>query len=143
MSIEQGGAAPTEMLSAILQNPEIMGKLKDLLQDTQQNTQQDTQQDPQQAAAPLPVSADTAADGLASVLGNPALMAKLPQVMAMLKPMLSDSAPSPQSPKAPSPEERRAALLLALKPFLATERQQAVETMLQISRLGTVLRQLK
>ena len=135
MSNEPGGAAPTEMLSAILQNPEIMGKLRDLLQDAPQ--------DPQPSAPALSVSADTAADGLASVLGNPALMAKLPQVMAMLKPMLSDGAPSQQSPKVPTSEERRAALLLALKPFLATERQQAVETMLQISRLGTVLRQLK
>lgn len=139
MGNEQSGAAPTEMLSAILQNPEIMGKLKGILQDTQQNTEQDAHQAP----VTLPVPTDPAADGLAAVLGNPALMAKLPQVMAMLKPMLNQGTPSPHTQHTPTPEERRIALLLALKPFLAAERQQAVETMLQISRLGTVLRQLK
>lgn len=81
------------------------------------------------------------ADGISSVLGNPELMAKLPQVMELLRPMLGGSTQqSVQKP--PSPEEERERLLRSLRPFLSKERQEALEAILTLSKLGEVLKQL-
>lgn len=98
------------------------------------------------------------ADGLGAVLSNPELMAKLPQIMAMLRPMMEQQtvAPPPQSgnegaetPATASPiaplkktTDNRSALLLALKPFLSEDRRNAVDAMLRLSTLGDVLRRL-
>lgn len=90
------------------------------------------------------------AEGLGSVLSDPELMAKLPQVMAMLRPMLDGAmqggstepvAKSEATPKK-SPPDDRSALLLALKPFLSEDRKNAVDAILRISALGDVLRKL-
>ena len=86
------------------------------------------------------------ADGLSAVLANPELMAKLPQVMAMLGPMLGGNEAKPPAPHhhhERSPEECRNDLLLALKPFLSPERRNAVDAIMRISKLGSVLRQMK
>ena len=98
------------------------------------------------------------ADGLGAVLSNLELMAKLPQIMAMLRPMMEQqtAAPPPQSgnegaetPATASPiaplkktTDNRSALLLALKPFLSEDRRNAVDAMLRLSTLGDVLRRL-
>lgn len=98
------------------------------------------------------------ADGLGAVLSNPELMAKLPQIMAMLRPMMEQqtATPPPQSgnegaetPATASPiaplkktTDNRSALLLALKPFLSEDRRNAVDAMLRLSTLGDVLRRL-
>lgn len=97
------------------------------------------------------------ADGIGAVLSNPELLAKLPQVMAMLRPMMEGAAAQQPSPPAPEgagapvsakesatrpPTDNRTALLLALKPFLSEDRRNAVDAMLRISALGDVLRRL-
>lgn len=91
------------------------------------------------------------AEGLGSVLSDPELMAKLPQVMAMLRPMLEGAAQvggstepvaKPEATPKKSPPDDRSALLLALKPFLSEDRKNAVDAILRISALGDVLRKL-
>ena len=84
-------------------------------------------------------SAPNITDGLGAVLSNPELMAKLPQVMAMLRPMTEQTSASPPQKKA---ETDRSALLLALKPFLSEDRRNAVDAMLRLSALGDVLRRI-
>lgn len=79
-----------------------------------------------------------ASDGLASILSNPALMADLPNLLAGMR-----SAPLPPAPREKGPDDRRRDLLLALKPFLSKERGDAIEMILQISRLGNVLRMMR
>ena len=89
-------------------------------------------------------------------------MAKLPQVMAMLRPMMEQaSAAAPQTdtggatatsasaaasalPSSPQKKatDNRSALLLALKPFLSEDRRNAVDAMLRLSALGDVLRRI-
>ena len=89
-------------------------------------------------------------DGLGAVLSDPELLAKLPQVMAMLRPMMEQAAPPTDAPAAAAlspvagkqPTDNRTALLLALKPFLSEDRRNAVDAMLRISALGDVLRRL-
>ncbi len=95
------------------------------------------------AAEALPTAAAPIGDGLGAVLSDPQLMAKLPQMMQMLAPMMASGSPQQKPPHARSTEECRNDLLLALKPFLSQERRNAVDTMLRISKLGTVLRQIK
>ncbi len=125
MESAQGGAAPAELLSSLLGNPAVAERLREM-------------------AASLSSGEDsggTIAPGIASLLGNPALMEKLPHMLSAVKPMLSASSDSP--PREASPEQRREALLLALKPFLSPERQRAVDTLLQVSHMGLLLKNLK
>ena len=134
----------TNALSSLLSNPEMMEKIRALAGQAASESKiaSDT---PTEA---LPASA-LPADGLASVLGDPALMAKLPQIMTMLKPMMESQpsgetkAVSVSAPHTRNAEDCRNDLLLALKPFLSPERCRAVDTMLRISKLGTVIRQIK
>ena len=131
----------TTALSSLLSNPEMMEKIRTLAgQAASESKSPDT---PTEA---LPAST-LPADGLASVLSDPALMAKLPQIMTMLKPMMdsqsSGEAKAVSAPRARNAEDCRNDLLLALKPFLSPERCRAVDTMLRISKLGTVIRQIK
>jgi hypothetical protein len=71
------------------------------------------------------------------------MMAKLPDVMKMLAPMVQgmQSSPSVSLPPAREPGERdrrgcRNDLLIALKPFLSPERCRAIDMLLGLSRLG-------
>lgn len=76
-------------------------------------------------------------DPLTAMLSNPALMESLPTLLAgMRKTDLPES-------REKSPEDRRRDLLLALKPFLSKDRENAVDLILQISRLGAVLRMMQ
>lgn len=103
-------------------------------------------------------------DILSSLLSNPEIISKLPQVISMLKPLIEGGASVPtvaSSPTATStpntarvdtpaglikPPKRecdnRAALLYALKPYLKRERQEAIDYMVKLSRLGDILKSL-
>lgn len=108
-------------LSSLLQNPELLEKVKSALGDAA-------------------LSSETLDAGLSSALQNPELLSKLPAVMSLLKPMLGTSAAEPDKPARPESERDR--LLIALRPFLSKERQEMVESILRLSQLGDVLRHL-
>ena len=131
----------SDTLSTLLSNPEMMEKIRSIAgQLSPQPAAPATETFHSHSANSLP------ADGLASVLSDPDLMAKLPQMMAVLKPMLStnvDSGRSLDQNHPRSTEDCRNDLLLALKPFLSPERCHAIDTMLRIAKLGTVIRQIK
>lgn len=148
-------ARDTGTLSELLSDPRLMQTLEGVL--GSRTASEKTSEE----SAPL-------ADGLAGVLSNPALMAKLPAVIAMLRPILQDgtsgtppeNTPNPPSEKktekdgtlptlaAPAehrsdPQEKcRKELLIALKPFLSKERCAAVDMILRLSTLSTVLKHL-
>lgn len=87
-------------------------------------------------------------DGLSAILSNPAMLEKLPQIMAMLKPMMATMSPVPTAPAGEPRREKSMAdcrddLLCALKPFLSPERREAVDSIIRIAKLGIVLKQLK
>lgn len=136
-----------EMLSSVLSNPALLQKIRDTVGTVNDGNalQKETTAESSPTVS-VPTSAPPPVDGLASILGNAEMMAKLPQVMALLSPMLEKSVPTQATPTASIPkssESYRNELLLALKPFLSSERQNAVDVMLRVSQLGQVLRHLK
>ena len=147
-SIAESKSTPAPDLSAlerILGDPETISKLSGVM-----NT---LRQSPTNAAKDAPTAAPTtplpASDGLAGLLSDPSLMERLPQMLALVKPLLAADAAKPTSseavptiaPHAPSLD--RDHLLLALKPFLSEDRRSAVDAILRISRLGELIRQIK
>ena len=96
---------------------------------------------------------NTVQEGISRVLSNPEMMAKLPDVMKMLAPMMqqvqSPGGESLPASAAPAHEgggyDRRGCrndLLLALKPFLSPERCRAIDMLLGLSRLGDALQKM-
>ena len=119
-------------------SPELLGLLGSLLGSVKPTPQTASSSVSTSDTAPMP------ADWLGTLLSNPEMMEKLPQMIAVIKPMLA-SMPSPkkEEPTNDSKEHARDRLLLSLKPFLSKSRCDAIDTMLQISRLGNVFQQLK
>lgn len=111
---------------------------------------------PAPPAVPSTSGEGAVADGISRVLSNPEMMAKLPEVMKMLAPMMqpsqsstgesaSVSATSVTSAHAGGGHDRRGCrndLLVALKPFLSPERCRAIDMLLGLSRLGDALQKM-
>ncbi len=137
------------VLGNLLSNPALLQSIGSILGSSSANT----------AGTPSPPSAD----GLTKALSDPTLMAKLPQVIAMLQPMLANASAESANKDdttataatadavptiAPPPPRRpqvdcRDDLLLALKPFLSPARCEAVDTIIRLSKLGAVLKHLQ
>lgn len=110
--------------------------------------------------------ASDSGDILSSLMSNPELIAKIPQIISFVTPLLSgflgSHAEAPKeseiftvsnavsnalsekksSPKPPSHSDSRAALLCAIKPYLCSDRQAAVDYIIKLSRLGEILKTL-
>lgn len=142
---------PADMLGALLSNPEMLQRLGGLLGGMMQAsaTPAPEKADSNPPTAPSTASEQSAAptsaslDGLGTILSNPAMMEKLPQIIAMMKPLLASMPPPNPSSATNAHGNDRERLLLALKPFLSPERCEAVDTILHMSRLGSVFQQLK
>ena len=99
-------------------------------------------------------------DMLSAFLSNPELIAKLPSIVATVRPIIemlgkSSSSSASQTPS-PSPEsmttaislhksrgnDSHTALLCALKPYLGPERQNAIDYAIKLGRLSEILKTL-
>lgn len=106
-------------------------------------------------------------DIISSLLSNPEVISKLPQIMAMLKPLMENSSGGTQpqdsvpassedsasgSPGDTAPvgnfqstkkfADNRSALLYALRPYLGKQRQDAIDYIVKLSKLGDILKSL-
>lgn len=164
-----GSVPPSGALNSLLSNPELLRNLGSLLGNKgdaggqSEENADGTEHDSGQGEATA-----FSTDGLSKVLSDPGMMAMLPQVMAMLRPMMEASQDSQNDEKAPpqtneagaadgaipvsapsfsrgkrSRTDCRDELLIALKPFLSKERCEAVDTIIRLAKLGNVLKQLK
>ncbi len=98
---------------------------------------------------------------VSSLLSNPELISKLPELISVISPLMSGlssqstsggatdtlrAAISPVSAVSNNnvnrEQQNRAALLCALKPYLKKERQDAIDYMIKLSRLGDILKTL-
>lgn len=161
------GASPLSgMLEGLLSNPEMLkriGSIIGAMSSAQPSTPapdpsvqaavQDTSAVEETAESSAPEATPASAsginfmggDGLASLLTDPSMLEKLPQIIAVMKPLMASMPPPKPSPPShsSSPQDCRDNLLLALKPFLSPERRDAVDSIIRISKLGTVFKQLK
>ena len=140
------------LLGKLLSNPDLIRNISSVLAAT--NTGEDAQKTPAPPAVPSTVDGETVTDGISRVLANPEMMAKLPDVMKMLAPMMQqaqsvqgESVPASATPShgGGGQHDRRGCrndLLLALKPFLSPERCRAIDMLLGLSRLGDVLQKM-
>ena len=157
MDEERTNTAPTEtsslsnLASTLLSDPDLMNRIRALMQGVPSaEASAPTAEASAPASAPLAsLPSGGNSDGLSTLLSNPAIMEKLPQIMAMLGPMLSSTAAQPtvasvqESHPSRGIHSDRDKLLLSLKPFLSHERQEAVDAILRIAKLGTILQQIK
>ena len=139
--------SPAGALSALLADPALLQRLRAAIGGAGVPAGSAPPDLPEEATAAPDAPADDAAqeDGLAAVLADPALLTKLPQAMALLGPLLggAEGRRNPAPPPPRTQEEARDGLLLALRPFLSPERREALDTLLRIARLGSVLRQIR
>lgn len=122
------------------------------------------------SAKSAPAGASPSPDILSSLLSNPDLLTKLPTIISAIKPVmdiLSSTAqakdsvavssqmsdPSTAQPTSPTinlqhddrhkkEADCRAALLCAMKPYLGRDRQNAIDYIIKLSRLGDLLKTL-
>lgn len=137
----------------------MLGKiLSSMPSDTQANPPPST---PAINTSPLSTEPSKAGgDMLSSLLSNPEVIAKLPQIMSMLGPLMGNMTqppPATKSTEAPKSNDavpaslvkhhksgcdNRSALLYAMKPYLKRERQEAIDYMVKLSKLGDILKNL-
>ena len=118
----------------------------------------------QGASSEPTAGASGSADILSSLLSNPELIAKLPTIIASIKPIIeilgksgigSNEAVSvaslPQKSEAVTVQaaktdrgnpDSRTALLCAMKPYLGEDRRQAIDYIVKLGRLGEILKTL-
>lgn len=141
----------SDLLGGLLSNPELMGKIKEIATSLQSSPKDAEPQAISTSASPqaTPAGAIPSVDGLANILNDPALLEKLPTLLAVMKPLLATTPqPTPHNALSSHSDPHnlplcRDNLLLALKPFLSPERCQAIDSMLRIAKLGQILGQLK
>ena len=149
----QSGTPPADLLGALLSNPELIKRIGSVLGAMRNNEEGASVADePNQSTSSTPkgaVPTAAAGDGLATLLQNPSVLEKLPQMLSVLKPMMENGAAKAAASDAAvrvaphSSAHSREHLLLSLKPFLSKERCDAVDTILRISQLGEALGKLK
>ena len=146
--IQSGAPTPSAdagaLLGKLLSSPDLMKNLSSVLGAS--GTVDPT------ASVSASASAENAGEGISRVLSNPEMMAKLPDVMKMLAPMMQQGSSSGASVPAVATashgggeRDRRGCrndLLVALKPFLSPERCRAIDMLLGLSRLGDALQKM-
>lgn len=146
--IESGAPTPSAdagaLLSKLLSSPDLVKNLSSVLGAS--GTADPT------ASVSASASAENVGEGISRVLSNPEMMAKLPDVMKMLAPMMQQGSSSGASVPAVAAashgggeRDRRGCrndLLVALKPFLSPERCRAIDMLLGLSRLGDALQKM-
>ena len=135
---------PSALLGSLLSNPGLLHNISTMLGGGNVVAEEKTE-----FASPAQSSNnESVAEGISRVLSNPEMMAKLPDVMKMLAPMVSQpqSQPSQEIQTEKKTERDRKScrndLLVALKPFLSPERCRAIDMLLGLSRLGDALQKM-
>lgn len=141
------------LLGKLLSNPDLVRNISSMLGASGEGVrtaEQQVQQNP--SSQPLVDNSQAMEDGISKVLSNPEMMAKLPEVMKMLAPMMQQtqsaqggSVPASATLSHGGERDRRGCrndLLIALKPFLSPERCRAIDMLLGLSRLGDVLQKM-
>lgn len=152
---ERNEATQDEMLATILQ------KLS-----SKTNTASPSNSPPGGESAASSAAQNPMGDVLSSLLSNPELLAKLPSLLSSMKPILdmlggvgaagtaqtsatasppvgAQSEPASEQDKSSDKKsDSRTALLCAMKPYLSPDRQNAIDYIVKLGRLGDILKSL-
>ena len=133
MADSENGGIDLSMLSGILSDPETMSRLSGILGGIKENGEADSESQP------------ASAGGIADILENNELMAKLPEVIAALRPMMGAPPKKEAPPKdgEPKANNKRLALLYALKPYLSPRRCEAIDYFARMSKMGDIIKNIK
>ena len=125
MADDNAKASPPDLsaiLGELLSNEELMAKIKGI------------------AGSEIREEAESPeSKGIDSLLSNPDIISKLPEVINVIKPMIS-SAPQGESKNAS--HDRRMGLLIAMKPYLSPKRCEAIDYIARMSKLSETLKGL-
>ena len=143
--------AKKEITPGVSIDPAMIQAIGSLLSGLSQKgtTEQSKEDATPSAKEAAPVSASptlsVGSDGLSALLSNPAIPELLPKLLPLIKPAMASISPQKEasSPSKEDPAVCREHLLLALKPFLSAGRRNAVDTLLTVAKLGSVLQLLK
>lgn len=148
---QKNGSASSDALLSLLGNlmgsaPSPPPQSQSQSQDQGQSSQSNTSQAP-------------GADLIGSLLSNPEIISKLPQMLSIIKPLMEGASHAGTEPKndtavpaaltnnsggqkSPRGMDDRTALLYAMKPYLKPERREAIDYMVKLSKLGDILKSL-
>ena len=132
--------ALSDMVGRLMSNPEIMSMIGSMMGKAPKPTVEENsvEDSPSSDEAAEPVSTQASDSPAADV------SAKLPEVISALSPMLSglgnikSDKPTKLSPK----DERRVCLLRAIKPYVSRGRGEAIDYMIQLSRISELMKHL-
>ena len=116
----------SSILSQLMSNKDLMSKISEIASSQQKS--EDTDSLPTQSA------------GIDSLLSNPDIIAKLPEVISVIKPLMSNQ--QPQKSKNTS-FDKRMGLLMAMKPYLSPKRCEAIDYIARMSKLSETVKGLK
>ena len=119
------------ILDKVLSNPEILTTVASALSGASGGTGE------AEKTADLPSTEESVP--ASAPLDTDVMMQKLPQIMKMLSPMMSGPGAKNHSP-AHDPSDKRACLLLAIKPYLSKERCEAIDYIIKFSKLSEILK---
>lgn len=119
-------------LSALLSNPEVMAALSGLAANLK-NQMAEPSKEPTEQAAPASAPQVQPSNELLS----PEVMAKLPEVMAALSPMLGGNSGEKKT------HDKKTALLNALRPYLSEGRCEAIDYIARLEKLSDVVKNIR
>jgi len=149
---QDGAPDLSAALNTLLSDPQLMNKISGIVNGTSAPPPENGTAPPSAddadtvtvAANAVPPPGNTAPGGLGGLLSNPDVMAKLPQVMATIAPLLGGEGKGElKTHSSPRHEDKRTALLCALKPYLSPRRCQAIDYIIKLEKIGSLLHTIK
>lgn len=120
---EDGGDNLSATISSILSNPEMLSMITSMASTLKGESTTKEEKAPEEAPSEVEAS-----------LTTPTPDKKLPEMLATIAPLLSHSGPRS--------DDKRAHLLLALKPYLSSGRCEAIDYIIKFSNLSEILKNL-
>ena len=136
MDNESKNTQENNPLETLFSNKDLLARLTDIAKDlktTMGEPPPNSSDEPQKSDGDAPLTSPT--DGLAAALADPALMAKIPELLSLL----GTGAGAPKK----APPDKQTALLLALRPYLSPARCEAIDYVTRLRHMGDVLKNLK
>jgi len=113
------------ILGELLANQELMSKISNIANSADKESPEHT--------------SNTPAD-INGLLSDPNIIAKLPDVIGLIKPLMSSSTPI-QKPN--NTFDKRLELLIAMKPYLSAKRCEAIDYITKMSKIAETVKGLK